>query len=188
MSNTKAAAAATGLLIKAAILAARWAGMARRRALSDVAGVSPGEMETELALLRDRVDKLALRILILRKNVGKHVRSPAGRAPPQRRAAQRPDAAPQRSPRRWLCSAIGRIGSSSCLRKRGRAHGRNLPRRDHHPAIVRIRRGIANHQRPSRQRLVLGQWAKRLQRREGVRILAVVGDVGGPGTPGAGSG
>jgi hypothetical protein len=44
MSNTKAAAAATGLLIKAAILAARWAGVTRQRVLTNLAGASPGEM------------------------------------------------------------------------------------------------------------------------------------------------
>ncbi len=76
MPITDTTSTATALLVKATILAARWAGVARRRALAITANSSDHTKDTEIAFLRDRVEQLELRVAILRKHVGKHARSP----------------------------------------------------------------------------------------------------------------
>ncbi len=73
MPSTETATTATRLLIKAAILAAMWAGAARKRGL---ASMSADEKDKEILFLRDRVEQLELEASILRKHIGKHARSP----------------------------------------------------------------------------------------------------------------
>ena len=76
MMKIGAAVTAAGLLVKATLLAAKWAGMARRRALRGVARHSQVDEQVELAFLRDRVAQLELQVSILRKHIGKHAKSP----------------------------------------------------------------------------------------------------------------
>ncbi len=76
MPITETTTAAAALLIKATILAAKWAGIARRRALGSAANNSDDERSAELAILRDRVEQLELQVAILRKHVGKRARCP----------------------------------------------------------------------------------------------------------------
>ena len=76
MPTNDLTSAALALLVKATVLSARWARATRRRALGVLAVRTPHDVETELAFLRDRIDKLELQVSILRKNVGKHARSP----------------------------------------------------------------------------------------------------------------
>ena len=76
MPTTDLATTAIALLVKATVLSARWAGATRRRALGILAFRSPHDVETELTFLRDRIDKLELQVSILRRNIGKHARSP----------------------------------------------------------------------------------------------------------------
>ncbi len=74
MPTTETAVTATALLIKATILAARWAGATRRRALATIARSAGDDRGAEVTFLRDRVEQLELQVAILRKYVGKHVR------------------------------------------------------------------------------------------------------------------
>ena len=65
-----------GLFFKATILAARWAGAIRKRALASIAAMSADEKDKELVFLRDKVEQLRMQISILQKHVGKRSRSP----------------------------------------------------------------------------------------------------------------
>jgi len=76
MRTTKIVPTATSLLIKATILAARWAGATRKRALKSIASMSAEEKDKEIAFLRDRVEQLQMQVSILRKHVNKKARSP----------------------------------------------------------------------------------------------------------------
>ncbi len=67
---------ATALPIKATILAAKWVGVARRRALATIASKSDDINDAEIAFLRDRIEQPELQVAILRQHVGKHARSP----------------------------------------------------------------------------------------------------------------
>ncbi len=67
---------ATALLVKATLLAARWARTTRKRALASITAMSADEKDKELVFLRDKIEQLTLQISILRKHVGKRAKSP----------------------------------------------------------------------------------------------------------------
>jgi transposase len=69
-------ATATSLFIKSTILAARWAGTSRHKALESIAAMSIPEKAKEIVFVRNRVEQLELQVQILRKNAGKKAKSP----------------------------------------------------------------------------------------------------------------
>ena len=58
MPTTETASTATALLVKATIRAAKWAGVARRRALATTTNTSDDDRDAEITFLRDRVERL----------------------------------------------------------------------------------------------------------------------------------
>ena len=73
MPKPEIAITATALLVKAAVLSAKWAGAARRCGLERIAD---GDRDAEILFLRERVAQLQLQVSILRKHLGKHAKSP----------------------------------------------------------------------------------------------------------------
>lgn len=67
---------AGSLFIKATILAAKWAGAARNKALESIAAMSIEEKDKEIVFLRDRVEQLELQVSILQNNANKKARNP----------------------------------------------------------------------------------------------------------------
>ncbi len=76
MPRTETVTTTAGLFIKATILAARWAGKARKRALASIVSMSIDEKDKEILLLRDKVEKLTMQVSILQKHVGKSSKNP----------------------------------------------------------------------------------------------------------------
>ena len=68
--------AATTLFIKAVLLAARWAGAIRRRALEQFSAMSAEDKDQEILALRDRVYQLETRVAILLKQARSRGRAP----------------------------------------------------------------------------------------------------------------
>ncbi|MFC1611694.1 DDE-type integrase/transposase/recombinase, partial [Myxococcota bacterium] len=76
MANTENLTTAGSLFIKATLLAAKWAGAARRRGLESVASMSIDEKDKEIVFLRDQNEKLQMQVGILRKSANKNALSP----------------------------------------------------------------------------------------------------------------
>lgn len=76
MPNGETVITTASLFIKATILAARWAGAARKRALSSIASMSVDEKCKEIFFLHDRVEQLEMQVNILQKHANKRARSP----------------------------------------------------------------------------------------------------------------
>lgn len=68
--------AAVSLLIKAALLAARFSGRVRKRSLKRLAGIDADAKAKEIVLLKDRVYQLEMQLSILQKHFGKKGKSP----------------------------------------------------------------------------------------------------------------
>ena len=64
--------AAVSLIIKAAILAARWSGKARRRSLEKLAAMDTDAKDKELLFLRDKVHQLQTQVTILQRRIKKN--------------------------------------------------------------------------------------------------------------------
>lgn len=62
---------AVALIIKAAVLAARWAGVLRTRALESLSSSPDDSKDKEILFLRDRVEQLQSQQEILQKQLGK---------------------------------------------------------------------------------------------------------------------
>jgi hypothetical protein len=67
---------AVSLIIKAAILAARWSGRRRRRSLERLAAVNADAKDKELLFLQDRVYQLQTQVSILQKRIKKKEKKP----------------------------------------------------------------------------------------------------------------
>ncbi len=76
MPSTETIATVTSLFIKTTLLAAKWAGAARTRALESIASMSVDDKDKEILFLRDQNEKLQLQVNILQKNANKNARSP----------------------------------------------------------------------------------------------------------------
>ncbi|MFC1612048.1 helix-turn-helix domain-containing protein, partial [Myxococcota bacterium] len=76
MPSTETLTAAGSLFIKATLLAAKWAGASRRKALESIASMSIEEKEKEIVFLRDQNAKLQMQVSILQKSANRNVRSP----------------------------------------------------------------------------------------------------------------
>jgi transposase InsO family protein len=76
MPSTQTVTATAGLFVKATILAARWAGTARKRALASIASMSVDEKDKEIVFLRDRIEQLLLQVSILQKHAAKRTKTP----------------------------------------------------------------------------------------------------------------
>ena len=75
MKNLDIITAAVSLIIKAAILASRWSGRARRRSLQKLAAMDADSKDKEILFLRDRVHQLQTQVSVLQKRFkknGKH--------------------------------------------------------------------------------------------------------------------
>ena len=64
------------LIIKAAILATRWSGKARRRSLEKLAAINADAKDKELLFLRDKVHQLQTQVTILQKRFKKNGKKP----------------------------------------------------------------------------------------------------------------
>ena len=67
---------AVALIIRATILAARWAGILRQRSLETSASIAGNSKDTELLFVRDRVEQLQSQVEILRKQLRKPASKP----------------------------------------------------------------------------------------------------------------
>ena len=67
---------AGSLFIKATILAAKWAGATRRRALESLACMSIADKDRKIVFLRDQNQQPRMQVSILQKNTSKKARSP----------------------------------------------------------------------------------------------------------------
>jgi transposase InsO family protein len=76
MTNLDIITAAVSLIIKAAVLAARWSGRARRRSLEKVAAMDADAKDKELLFLRDRVYQFQTQVSILQKRIKKKEKNP----------------------------------------------------------------------------------------------------------------
>ena len=62
---------AVSLIVKAALLAARWSGKARRRSLERLVAMDADAKDKELIFLRDKVHQLQTQVSILQKRIMK---------------------------------------------------------------------------------------------------------------------
>jgi len=67
---------AVSLIIKAALIAARFSGRARKRSLSRLATMDINEKDKEILFLRDVVDQLKMQVSILQKGIKKRQKNP----------------------------------------------------------------------------------------------------------------
>jgi len=67
---------AVSLIIKAALIAARFSGRARKRSLSRLATMDINEKDKEIFFLRDMVDQLKMQVSILQKGIKKKQKNP----------------------------------------------------------------------------------------------------------------
>ena len=70
-NNIEIVNAAVTLIIKAAILAAGFSGRVRKRSLKRLAAMDVDSKDKEIIFLRDKVDKLKMRVSILQKGLQK---------------------------------------------------------------------------------------------------------------------
>ena len=63
--------AVVSLIIKAALLAARFSGRVRKRSLKRLAAMDVNEKDKEILFLRDKVDRLKMQVSILQKGIQK---------------------------------------------------------------------------------------------------------------------
>jgi hypothetical protein len=68
--------AAVSLLVRAALLAARFSGRVRRRSLKRLAAADADAKAKEILFLKDRVYQLEMQLSILQKQLGKKGKSP----------------------------------------------------------------------------------------------------------------
>ena len=68
--------AAVTLIIKAAILASRFSGRARKRSLKRLSKMDADSKDKEIIFLRDKVDQQQMQITILQKGAGKKQKNP----------------------------------------------------------------------------------------------------------------
>jgi len=68
--------AAISLIIKAALLAARFSGRVRKRSLNRLAAMDTGAKDKEIVLLRDKVYQLKMQVYILQKRIKKKEKNP----------------------------------------------------------------------------------------------------------------
>jgi len=74
--NIEIVNAAASLLIRAALLAARFSGRVRHRSLKRLAGRDTDARAKEILFLKDRVFQLEMQVSILQKHLGKKGESP----------------------------------------------------------------------------------------------------------------
>ena len=74
--NLEIITVAVSLIIKAAILATRWSGKARRRSLEKLAAMDADTKDNELLFLRDKVHQLQTQVSILQKRIKKKNKKP----------------------------------------------------------------------------------------------------------------
>jgi transcriptional regulator with PAS, ATPase and Fis domain len=67
---------AVSLIIKAALIAARFSGRARKRSLRRLATMDINEKDKEILFLRDMVDQLKMQVSILQKRIKKKQKKP----------------------------------------------------------------------------------------------------------------
>jgi hypothetical protein len=67
---------AVSLIIKAALIAARFSGRARKRSLRRLATMDINEKDKEILFLRDMVDQLKMQVSILQKGIKKKQKNP----------------------------------------------------------------------------------------------------------------
>ena len=70
-NNIEIVNAAVTLIIKAAILAARFSGRARKRSLKRLSKMDVDDKDKEIIFLRDKVNKLQIQVSILQKGLRK---------------------------------------------------------------------------------------------------------------------
>jgi len=68
--------AAVSLIIKAALLAARFSGRVRKRSLKRLAAMDVDTKDKEIIFLRDKVDQLKMQVSILQKGTKKRQKNP----------------------------------------------------------------------------------------------------------------
>ena len=76
MPTAQITAAAVALIIKAAVLAARWAGVLRKRTIETVTSRPGDSKDEEILLLRDRVEQLQSQVEILQKQLRRPTAKP----------------------------------------------------------------------------------------------------------------
>ena len=76
MSIAKILTVAIALIVKATVLAARWAGMLRRRGLEEALSTLGDTEDKELIVLRDRIEQLQSEVEILQKQLRKLGKKP----------------------------------------------------------------------------------------------------------------
>jgi hypothetical protein len=69
--NLDIISAAVSLIIKAALLAARFSGRVRKRSLKRLAAMDVDTKDKEIIFLRDKVDQLKMQVSILQKGINK---------------------------------------------------------------------------------------------------------------------
>jgi hypothetical protein len=67
---------AVSLIIKAALIAARFSGRARKRSLRRLVTMDINEKDKEILFLRDMVDQLKMQVSILQKGIKKKQKNP----------------------------------------------------------------------------------------------------------------
>ncbi len=67
---------AVSLIIKVALIAARFSGRSRKRSLSRLATMDINEKDKEILFLRDMVDQLKMQVSILQKGIKKKQKNP----------------------------------------------------------------------------------------------------------------
>jgi transposase len=74
--NLDIISAAVSLIIKAALLAARFSGRVRKRSLKRLAAMDVDTKDKEIIFLRDKVDQLKMQVSILQKGINKRQKNP----------------------------------------------------------------------------------------------------------------
>ena len=71
--NLDIISAAVSLIIKAALLAARFSGRVRKRSLKRLAAMDVDTKDKEIIFLRDKVDQLKMQVSILQKGIRQNI-------------------------------------------------------------------------------------------------------------------
>ena len=74
--NLDIISAAVSLIIKAALLAARFSGRVRKRSLKRLAAMDVDTKDKEIIFLRDKLDQLKMQVSILQKEIKKRQKNP----------------------------------------------------------------------------------------------------------------